>query len=188
MEKKYLEIRNNGKAIGAFENVRNFAEEGDTLRFDSDDGSFEFKKNAQGKYVDVDGNFPYDFDSFQYEGRRTVLRHRDKLTSDQIFDPRGEAAEEGAVIIPAPYDEYYEIDDYEPGRGEYKVGDIIDNYKCHVLAYLKAKDEDSGVEPSAFLVDDPDYPVCYVVNGRLYSVDLPGEDAEADEFRGLMLG
>ena len=46
----------------------------------------------------------------------------------------------------------------------------IDGYDCHFLAYLIPKDEDGEIYP--ILTDDPDYPVCELVGGRLIPVDL----------------
>lgn len=85
--------------------------------------------------------------------------------------------------IPAPYDRYYEIVKYDPEEGEYQIGDEIEGYNTHVLAYLAIKPEcdETNLQSEAFLVDDPDYPVCYVVGGKLYPIEIPEEVAEEAE-------
>lgn len=75
------------------------------------------------------------------------------------------------IVVPKPYNRYFEVDTINTSEDdEYKYGDKIDGYDCHFLAYLIPKDEDGEIYP--ILTDDPDFPVCELVGGRLIPVDL----------------
>lgn len=74
------------------------------------------------------------------------------------------------IIVPKPYNKYFEVYTDTSEDDDYKYGDKIDGYDCHFLAYLIPKDEDGEIYP--ILTDDPDYPVCELVGGRLIPVDL----------------
>ena len=79
------------------------------------------------------------------------------------------------VIIPKPYDEYFEVDTINVSDDDfydYKPGDEIDGYDCHFIAYLIPKTEEvEDIYP--VLTDDPKYPVCELIADRLIPVDLP---------------
>lgn len=80
------------------------------------------------------------------------------------------------VTIPAPYDKYMQIDDYQPdpASGEYCVGDIICNHE--LLAYLSPKpeyEETFDSWPMLFRhVDSGNIVVAEVAHDRLYHYDL----------------
>jgi len=81
------------------------------------------------------------------------------------------------IKIPAPWNKYYVVSDYNPNdelaaSGEYRIGEKIENYDMHFMGYLDPKPgyEDVLDEPYAVLTDDPDCPVCVIVGGRVYSV------------------
>ena len=74
------------------------------------------------------------------------------------------------IIVPKPYNKYFEVYTDTSEDDDYKYGDKIAGYDCHFLAYLIPKDEDGEIYP--ILTDDPDYPVCELVGGRLIPVDL----------------
>lgn len=83
------------------------------------------------------------------------------------------------IIIPAPYNKYFEIDnEYEPDEesGEYLVGDTIENYDMKLLAYLKPKDNAPEYlqDVFPFLVEDSDsrFLVIEIAGGRAYTVEL----------------
>lgn len=75
MEKKYLIVKCGDRELGAFENVTRFEEdkEAGTLKFTSDEGSFEYERNEYGFYTCEDCFIK--FDSYQYCGRRTLNNH-----------------------------------------------------------------------------------------------------------------
>lgn len=81
-------------------------------------------------------------------------------------------------MIPSPYDNYYEVQELseEELDGMYQVGDEIDGYECHVVAYLIVKPEFEDSMPNdAVLVDDEEYPVVELAGGRIYPIEIPAE-------------
>lgn len=88
MEKKYLEVSFRGKKYGAFENVRNLVvnEDEGVITFTSDEGSFEYRKSANGLYSCEDNNIV--FDEYNYCGRRALKRHvpAEYMTRGEIYN------------------------------------------------------------------------------------------------------
>lgn len=84
MEKKYLEVYQNGLLIGAFENVREFREDENSVRFTSDDGSFIYTKGEDGKYTCDENNIV--FDKYRLIGRRTLRRHSADFRNGRSVD------------------------------------------------------------------------------------------------------
>lgn len=79
--------------------------------------------------------------------------------------------ESNKVRIPYPYNLYFKVvEEGEEVEGDYKIGDEIKGYGCHLLAYLEPFNEECYCYP--ILTDDKDYPVVELVSGRLYPVDV----------------
>lgn len=96
------------------------------------------------------------------------LSHQDITSSESLSDN----------MIPSPYDNYYEVQELseEELDGMYQVGDEIDGYECHVVAYLIVKPEFEDSMPNdAVLVDDEEYPVVELAGGRIYPIEVPAE-------------
>lgn len=79
MEKRDLEVKYNGRTLGAFENVTNVVEgmnddNQETLSFDSDDGHFDFTKQFSGLYEDPN-HLNIKFTSYNVQVRRTTYNH-----------------------------------------------------------------------------------------------------------------
>ena len=88
------------------------------------------------------------------------------------------------IVIPEPYDEYYQIDDTDLSTSDYQLGDLIDGYDCKFIAYLEPRSKYSNssfADSYPILTDDPDYPVCELVGGRLIPVEFPDEDMVFDD-------
>ena len=88
------------------------------------------------------------------------------------------------IVIPEPYDEYYQIDDTDLSTSDYQLGDVIDGYDCKFIAYLEPRSKYSNssfADSYPILTDDPDYPVCELVGGRLIPVEFPDEDMVFDD-------
>ena len=92
--------------------------------------------------------------------------------------------------VPEPYNSYFEVEDVNPGDYDYEVGEQLDGYDCRLVAYLVPKPEyDDKIDVYPVLTDDTEFPVCDLVGGRLYPVDideiasrLDDEDDEDDEY------
>lgn len=93
-------------------------------------------------------------------------------------------------IVPEPYNSYFEVEDVNPGDYDYEVGEQLDGYDCRLVAYLVPKPEyDDKIDVYPVLTDDTEFPVCDLVGGRLYPVDideiasrLDDEDDEDDDY------
>ena len=82
--------------------------------------------------------------------------------------------ESNRVRIPYPYNLYFKVmeefeEDTEEVTDDYKIGDEIEGYNCHLLAYLEPFNEGYCYP---ILTDDKDYPVVELVGGRLYPVNV----------------
>lgn len=76
-------------------------------------------------------------------------------------------------IVPEPYNLYFEVEDTDPGDYDYEVGEQLDGYGCRLVAYLVPKPEyDDKIDVYPVLTDDAEFPVCDLVGGRLYPVDI----------------
>ncbi len=73
------------------------------------------------------------------------------------------------VRIPYPYNLYFKVIEEEV-EGDYKVGDEIEDYGCHILAYLEPINKECNCYP--ILTDDKDFPVVELAAGRLFPVDI----------------
>jgi hypothetical protein len=79
--------------------------------------------------------------------------------------------ESNKVRIPYPYNLYFKvIEEVEEVADDYKIGDEIEGYGCHLLAYLEPFNKECYCYP--ILTDDKDYPVVELAAGRLYPVDV----------------
>ena len=134
----------------ALEETLEDEEEFDTFKISYPNYNKKFDYKKFGKYFDKDGK---------------LLSEKSK----EYFSELQESAKK--IIVPKPYNKYFEVDTINTSEDDdYKYGDKIDGYDCHFLAYLIPKDEDGEIYP--ILTDDPDYPVCELVGGRLIPVDL----------------
>lgn len=85
------------------------------------------------------------------------------------------------LIIPEPFNKYFEISTEEPTKDDYQIGDKIQGYNDTLLAYLDPIDDSLNIYP--ILTDNPSFPVVELVGGRLYPVDVTNfmTDDEDDE-------
>lgn len=104
----------------------------------------------------------------------TIIDKDDEIvkTEDDLYE--GLDIDSADIKIPAPYDKYFTVSDYDPEEytGEYMLGDIIDHYDVQLLAYLNVKPEYAEFFDDALLVDDPEYPVVEIVGGRMYPLNV----------------
>lgn len=86
MEKKYLELYNRGRLIGAFEDVTKFeeSEDGNTISVESADGNYTLTRDSvYGEYKLNTGKCYLYFDSYNYCCRRTIRNHTNNLKDAQ---------------------------------------------------------------------------------------------------------
>ena len=98
--------------------------------------------------------------------------------SDDIDEKLNEEIDSD-LVIPAPYDKYFEIDtDPYLDHDGYKPGDEVDY--ATILAYVNVKDEYDGMFDilSYMLIDDPQFPIVDIVHDRLYPVELPEDNTD----------
>lgn len=130
----------------------------------------------------IENQYVVDYsDEALQELANKVLSIIDK--DDEVIKAEDDALYEGLDIgsanikIPAPYDKYFIVSDYDPEEyaGEYMIGDVVDNYNSQLLAYLQVKPEYAEfIDNDALLVDDPEYPVVEIAGGRMYPLGVKG--------------
>lgn len=84
MEKKYLELKLNGRIVGVFEDVKVFEDRGDQgLYVESEDGNYEIPvtDNSCGWHFK---QLHMIFDSYNLCGRRSLKRHTNNLRQGSI--------------------------------------------------------------------------------------------------------
>lgn len=89
--------------------------------------------------------------------------------------------------IPAPFNKYFKISDYEPDEGEYQIGERVDDYE--IAAYLEPKDQYDGViELFPFLLKGKEgFIVGDVSADRVYYIDADAFVEEAtNDYREYM--
>lgn len=81
--------------------------------------------------------------------------------------------------IPAPFNKYFKISDYEPDEDDYQIGERVDDYE--IAAYLEPKDQYEGhIEIYPFLLKGKEgFIVGDVSWDRVYYIDGDSFDEEA---------
>lgn len=93
------------------------------------------------------------------------------------------------IIIPEPYNKYFKVDRSTPPDDDFHRGDEIPDYDAKFIAWLVPKARYEGlIDTWPMLTDDPDYPVCELVGGRLIPVSVPGAVDSSCKVEGANYG
>ena len=129
------------------------------------------------------------FDDFDTEGKIYVnISDVDEDFDESLKTRKNRKLKESRVlkeqlIIPEPFNKYFEISTEEPTNDDYQIGDKIQGYNDTLLAYLDPIDDNLNIYP--ILTDNPSFPVVELVGGRLYPVDVTNlmtDDADDEDF------
>lgn len=120
--------------------------------------------------IDMECPYCYSVDGFKVIGEVAPMTTETEETAEV-----GESLKESVELsaIPAPWNKYVEISNYEPGEGEYAVGDTVEG--TEVIAYLDPKDMYADRIDATLILFKSSKGKTFVgttVGGKIYPADL----------------
>lgn len=130
--------------------------------------------------IDMECPYCYSVDGFKIIGEVAPMTTETEETEEnaELGESLKESVEPSA--IPAPWNKYLEISNYEPEEGEYTVGDTVEGNT--VIAYLDPKDEYADMIDSTLILFESSKGKTFVgttVSGKIYPADI--SDFSLDE-------